>query len=96
MKSVLAALVIVFLAGSAAMGQCYYVASPVAVMPPPAMVVPAPMPVTTYYAAPPVYSYPAPVWVSPGPVYYPGRAVVRYYPYGQPVRNVVRFALPPY
>jgi hypothetical protein len=77
----------------------YYPAQPyVAAYAPPVYAYPAPV-----YAAPivPVYRayrpvVVAPVMVAPAPLIYGGPAVVRarVYPFGQPVRNVVRAILP--
>lgn len=70
---------------------------------------PAPVPVVAYYRAPtPVVTYyapdcpvggapvvtAAPVYAPAAVGYVPGRYSVRFYPYGQPVRNVVRALLP--
>jgi hypothetical protein len=97
MKTLLAALAMVLVMGSTAMAAHRYVVA-----------YPAPVPVVAYYAAPaPVYAAPAPVpyyayyappaVAVPAPVYaYPAPVVVRakVYPYGQPVRNVLRAVLP--
>lgn len=91
-------------------GNRYVVAMPVYPAPvpvvsyymPPAPVYVAPAPVVPYaayyapavsYYAPAVAAYPAPVYAYPA---YPVPVVVRarVYPYGQPVRNVVRVVLP--
>jgi hypothetical protein len=101
MKSLLVALVIVLAMGSTALaGHGYVVAYPAPVPvaayyapPAPVYVAPAPVPYYAYYA-PAVTAYPVPV---PAPVYaYPAPVVVRakVYPYGQPVRNVIRAVLP--
>ena len=70
----------------------YAPAAPLAYSVPYAM----PTPAVTYYAAPPApVVYPAAPVLAPAPLaYVPGRYSVKFYPYGQPVRNVVRAVLP--
>ena len=104
MKSILSAIAVVLLLGSAAYGDwyvgpgvayypaapAYYAAAPVYAYPAPVYAYRVPVVVSRPYVAyAPVYA-PAPVWVGP-----PG-VVVRskvYFP-GRPVRNVVRAVVP--
>jgi hypothetical protein len=63
--------------------------------PPPTVSYYAPAPTVAYYPGAPVYGYPGPVVVAPRVVIGgPGVFGPRVYVVGQPVRNVVRWAVP--
>jgi hypothetical protein len=108
MKNMLAALVVVLLLGSTAYGQwyvgprvVYYPAAPAYAYAAPVYAYPAPyytyrVPVVApapYVAYSPLVQAPV---LAPAPVVFGPRVVVRtkVYPFGQPVRNVVRAVLP--